>query len=51
MNININVRLDEILGTDSSSQNSNLSVAGEDPEGANCLFSRCEKRYFVSEMV
>ncbi len=30
-------------------KNSNSSVAGEDPEGANRLFSRCEKRYFVSE--
>jgi hypothetical protein len=32
-------------------ENSNLSVAGEDPEGVNCLFSCCEIRYFVSEMV
>ena len=32
-------------------KNSNSSVAGEDPEGVNRLFSRCEKRYFVSEMV
>jgi len=32
-------------------KNSNSSVAGEDPEGANRLFSRCEKRYFVSETV
>ena len=32
-------------------KNSNSSVAGEDPEGVNYLFSRCEKRYFVSEMV
>jgi hypothetical protein len=32
-------------------ENSNLSVAGEDAEGASHLFSHCEKRYFVSEMV
>jgi hypothetical protein len=32
-------------------KNSNSSVAGEDPEGVNFLFSRCEKRYFVSETV
>jgi hypothetical protein len=32
-------------------ENSNSSVAGEDPEGANRLFLCCEKRYFVSEMV
>ena len=32
-------------------ENSNSSVAGEDPEGANCLFSHCEKRYFLSETV
>jgi hypothetical protein len=32
-------------------KNSNSSVAGEDPEGVNRLFSRCEKRYFVSEAV
>ncbi len=28
-----------------------VPIAGEDPEGANLLFSRCEKRYFVSETV
>jgi hypothetical protein len=33
------------------SENSNFSVAGEDPEGAKCLFLCCEKRYLVSEMV
>jgi len=32
-------------------KNSNSSVAGGDPEGANRLFTHCEKRYFVSEMV
>ena len=32
-------------------KNSNSSVAGEDPEGVNRLFSRCKKRYFVSETV
>ena len=32
-------------------ENSNSSIAGEDSEGANCLFSRCKKRYFVAEMV
>jgi hypothetical protein len=32
-------------------ENSNLSSAGEDPEGVNCLFSHCVKRYFVSETI
>ncbi len=31
-------------------ENSN-SVAGEDSEGVKCLFSRSEKRYFLSETV
>ncbi len=33
------------------SKNSNSSVTGEDPDSVKCLFSRWEKRYFVSEMV
>jgi len=32
-------------------ENSNSSVAGEDPEGVNCLFSCFEKKYFVSGTV
>ena len=32
-------------------ENSNSSIAGKDPEGVNRRFSRCEKRYFVSETV
>ena len=49
--INLYVRWYEILGTDSLSQKLNSSVAGEDPEGANRLFSRCEKIYFVYETI
>ena len=29
-------------------KNSNSSIAREDPEAVNCLFSRCEKRYEFS---
>ena len=32
-------------------ENSNSSVAEEDPEGVNLLFSCFEKKYFVSETV